>query len=445
MAADSPEDRPSDDDKRRREFFVQGPLGAASALQKHLPIDEAGYLHVVGHVHGDARAYYLYGVLDEVVKTSVAGIRWQEYVDEPAEAVEKKKAESRDAAHIGRLVEASVLDEQEMWVRKLIEILVDVVLFATTNEQEFYRLYLVCRQLDAYVGLQADFEEFYAFRSGNADETIRLLQRDIEGIRDRIDFGRAWFLADGIDLRRLPRPGGAFRSVRQRFMRAQAIADSDLRLVLGTSYEMGYSTPSRSVHPNVGGPTRDFTRAEVERNMAKIGILGIHIAVAAYGLAGITPEGAAAQTADALRQSIGGDMFRRMFQRQFDLGDIVFAYGDDLCQIVETARSKYGNTSYKVRYLARRPIPEIGEDWFPSQHIRLLYRNAEIKPKMIEAVRQTGIGADRIAELERIPDEKVAGFLADAFTLLEREGVLRLMLRPPGNTDPPPSDAGVQA
>src|SRR5687767_9351554 len=108
------------------------------ALQKRLAVDETGYLRVVGHAHADARAYYLYGVLDEVMKTSVAGIRWQEFIDEPADVSEKKKGESADAAHVGRLVEESVVDEQEMWVRKLTELLVDVVLFGTTNEQEFY-------------------------------------------------------------------------------------------------------------------------------------------------------------------------------------------------------------------------------------------------------------------------------------------------------------------
>jgi hypothetical protein len=41
-----------------------------------LPIDELGYRRVGALLHDDARAYYVYGVLDEVMKASMAGMRW---------------------------------------------------------------------------------------------------------------------------------------------------------------------------------------------------------------------------------------------------------------------------------------------------------------------------------------------------------------------------------
>lgn len=403
-------------------------MRTAAALQKRFSIDEVGYQRVMGHTHADSRAYFLYGVLDEVLKTTVAGLRWLQLLNEPEKTPE---AMGKEEQHSARLVLESVIDEQEMWVRKLTEILLDLVLFSSTNEQEFYRLYLACKQLDAYIGLQADFEEFYACRSANADSTIQLLLGEIEEIRQRINIGKAWFVADGINLRQPPPPGRIFRSVRQRFMRAQANASSDLRHVLGPSYELGYSSPSRSVHPNVGGPNQEFTEAEVERNLSKIGLLGLHIMAVAHELAGIEPEGEAKQLVDSLKNSDGPELFRRVFQREFEIGDVVFAYGDDLCQIVDKAKSKYGNTSYKVRYLVKPMLEGIEEDWFPARYIGLLYRRRDIKPAMIEAVRQTGVSADQIAALEQLDEAEAAKILARTFVELEQQGVLGMMLRPP--------------
>ena len=42
--------------------------------------------------------------------------------------------------------------------RKLTEILLNLILLSTTNEQEFFQLYLACTELNACIGLQADFE-----------------------------------------------------------------------------------------------------------------------------------------------------------------------------------------------------------------------------------------------------------------------------------------------
>lgn len=426
-----PDPPKGDDQHERQEFLVNAPMRAAAGLQKRLSIDETGYRHGAGHTHADARAYFLYGALDEVIKASLAGLRWLNLLRGEEENAKSEGRKDRDEEHADRLILESVIDEQQMWARKLSETLFDLVLFESTNEQEFYRLYLICKQLDAYVGLQADFEEFFACRNANADSTIGLLLEEVKEIRQRVDLGKAWFIAEGVDLQRPPAPGRVFRSARQRFMRAQAVAPPDLRLVLNPSYEMGYSTPSRAIHPNVGGPTREFTKAEIERHLSRIGLLGLHVVVLAHQLGGIEPQGEARQLADSLKGSDAPDLFRRRFQRELEVGDIVFAYGEDLCQIVATAKSKYGNTSYKVRYLTQPMIPGIEEDWFPAEYIRLLHRRRDIKPAMLEAVHQAGASADQIAAFAQLDEEEAAKMLAQTFVELERQGVLKMMLRPP--------------
>jgi hypothetical protein len=445
--AGTPDPAPEEDPRKRREFFALAPLRAAERLRKALPVDEVGYRRVGALLHDDARAYYLYGVLDEVVKASMAGMRWLELLGEAPTGAEKeartpKATEGPEAEgddHLGRPIFESVVDEQEMWGRKLTEILLDLILFSTTNEQEFYRLYLACKELDAYVGLQKDFDEFFGCRSANANRTIDRLLGEIGRIKARLDFARAWFVAKGVDFQRPPAPGRGLQGARQRFILAQAVASTDLRLVIGGSYEVGYSTPSRSVHPNIGGPTRESTEAEVAGNVDKVGLLALNVIALAHDLTGIKPEGESAQVVEALRRSEGPDRFRRTFQRELDVGDIVFAYGD-LCQIVEAAKSKHGNTSLKVRYLIRPAVPGVDEDWFPSRYVQLLYRRRDIKPAMVGVLRRTGATEAQVAEFERLGDEQVAEILAKTFTRLEEDGVLGMMLRPPRGRkgeDPP--------
>lgn len=57
------------------QFFNTGPLRAAHALQNALSIDEGPYRFVVGHGYADARAFFLYGAMDKMLKACTASIR----------------------------------------------------------------------------------------------------------------------------------------------------------------------------------------------------------------------------------------------------------------------------------------------------------------------------------------------------------------------------------
>lgn len=131
------EDRESpespEDSKKRREFYASAPMQAAHNLRKALAVNEGSYRLVVGHIHGDPRAYFLYGCMDEIFKVCTASMRWAELLEAPEEE-RKKLAESDDptARHMHRVVTETIIDEQEMWARKLNEILTDLILFAST-------------------------------------------------------------------------------------------------------------------------------------------------------------------------------------------------------------------------------------------------------------------------------------------------------------------------
>ena len=57
---------------------------------------------------------------------------------------------------------------------------------------------------------------------------------------------------------------------------------------------------------------------------------------------------------------------RRQSRREEQVDDLVLAY-NDLAEIIDARRSSFAYTSYRVRYLGKPPLPEMPEDWLPSE------------------------------------------------------------------------------
>src|SRR4051812_35923688 len=125
------------DDTAKRATWAGLLLEAGTELQSFLPVDETGYLHVAGIAHADGRAYFSYSVADELLATSVAILRWLQLLID----MEKPGQES------ARFWTQSILDEQNARVRKLVEVLIDLICFRETNEDPYYRHLMLLHEL----------------------------------------------------------------------------------------------------------------------------------------------------------------------------------------------------------------------------------------------------------------------------------------------------------
>lgn len=157
-------------------------------------MDEYGYRFGAGTSYADARAYYVFGVLNEVIKAGTAMVRWKEVMEDPREGRERD-AEEQD--HIGRLILEAIVDEQHIWMRKLAEILINLICFSQTNDQEYYRALMAATQLEAYLGLQGDFRDFYSFENRNVNHSIDFWLERLQHISSTINLEDCWFLQDG--------------------------------------------------------------------------------------------------------------------------------------------------------------------------------------------------------------------------------------------------------
>lgn len=427
-ATESPAGPQENATSKERDFWITSCLQIANALQKALGLNEATYLGVAGHALPDARTYYLYGAMDEVTKASTAMLRWNEFIGDPGRDKDKP-IQTEDAPHMMRLVKESVFNEQDMWVRKLTEILCDMILFATTNDQNHYRLYLTCQQLDAYLGLQLDFKEFFECENLNARSTISMLFDDINRIGQSVDVNKVWFLRSGLRRDASLRPGFIFRSARDRFRLAVERATADQRLTLGMTYHNSFGVSSWSLHPNIGGPSRAIDQDHAMRNFRHVASLAQHVGVLGHELGGIKPTGYAALVGKIISgKSDATRLVESRYAKILDPGDIVFAYGTDVCQVLERKETKYGYTSYKVRYLIRPPLQEVPEDWFPARYVHLIFPRRGLREKLIEIYRQVGASPETSALVENMSDELLTEKMADLMRSLHQSGELEQMI-----------------
>ncbi|MEI8015295.1 MAG: hypothetical protein WCH20_10720 [Nitrospira sp.] len=419
---------PKSEAEESRDLFIGVALRGAVTLQKALGLNEDTYQGVAGHSLHDSRAYYLYGVLDEVLKAATAMLRWQQLLKNPEKEGLKEIQGKENGNHLIRIVDEAVQDEQDLWSRKLAELLCNLILFESTNSQEYFRLFLTCEHLDAYLGLQRDFHDFFNCQNFNARESIQSLVSTTKQCTKSIPLKKAWFLNDAINWEKPIKPGGLFCSIRQRYKLALKKADPDQILALGISYEHGYSVPSRSIHANIGGPPMKIDRKAIEISFSHVVLFCALVMLQAYKVAGVTVTGDA-EFVDKIFKS-GTDarkILNSVYGKELEVGDIVFAYGKDLCIVVDKRRSEYGYNSYKVKYLSPPLIPEVPEDWFPARYVHLVWPKKLVREQMVDMLERHHFPADAVEKVRSMPDKDLLDQLVSTALAAYKDGVFDQM------------------
>jgi len=361
--------KPKAEDNSLR-FLTDVPFKMAASLHNQLPLGEHAFSGASATAFDDGRSYYLYGAADEVCKAGIAVMRWAEFLSGP-DAPTPETAKDR---HLERLCVESVVDEQGMWQRKLTEWLANLVCFSTTNEQEYYRLFLAAETYSWQLGVLKDLCEYYDCDSGNA-------RIGLEWARDRmvtelaaVDQARCWFLEPRVFTKLPQRPGGIFRRLARRLSMAFTHGTPDERLSLGITYGGGFGQASRSVHPAIGDVHPPVTVDDVRRNLRRVSLLCINVMNRSHLLAGVEPRGLARRVAAVFCESGSADtQLRRVHMPGYDTGDVVLAMGH-LAEVLERRVSRYGLECYRVRFLVRGPLKETPQDWVPADQTRAILR-----------------------------------------------------------------------
>lgn len=268
-----------------------------------------------------------------------------------------------------------------MWRRILIELLVEMKLFQCTNEEAYYRHYVLLSEMNRVVKKDDDLQEFFSCRSSVWQGMSAILDAELTVAEEAIDLSRAWYGKREKSERRAPK--AKMVSHRQKFRKAlRALSDMEKQLV-GMTYFAGYSNASEDIHAGVSDPflRHKNTRPEpFEAAIQSLALFCLHIYDNVVELLRVDTN---EMWVDRLKQIIhvndGQDeeRIRQIAWRpEIEIGDFVLV-GGRLGQVKTIQVSPYSYRSFQVRFLDIGRVPV--EDCIPPFNLRLFQKLTVIR------------------------------------------------------------------
>jgi hypothetical protein len=303
------------------------------------------------------------------------------------------------------LVEGSIVAEAAMWVRRLIEMLTTLICFSTTNEQPYYRHYLLLDQLEAFLFKRKDQLEYFACEQKSALHWIDSTAAEIHELEPELALERCWYLEKRRALPAAPRKGVLNRFA-DRLRTAMPVAKLREQGALGLSYQQ-FSSVSGLIHFSPGERWFDGEKGGLEPRFTQCWLLVQAVLVRVIELAQLQPTGMCAQMLATFGQNpTGDDLAAKMTKGRGRVGDFVVV-GRSLARIVRVKPSRYDYESYTVKYLADAPAKGVVEDDVMPFHVQFLRDAEALKAKTIDKLREHGVNVDPMEpeELDGMLDE----------------------------------------
>ena len=393
------------DSKRDPEWDLPIEIGlrCAAELRNHLSVDETKYLLFAGQALDDCRSYVLYIALDEVKKASIHLMRLREALDGKETA-----KQSIDSSRIARLLTISIVEEEQMRVRRLLEALVTLTLFSSTNEQPYYRHLLLLEDLEQSLSENYDMQEFWGQRSANVGDHIRNQIQWIQQIEASVDFNKCWYLRnkEPIQASEESRPGHILSSFRSRLKEALPLMTDAERIAAGYTYNWVYGSSSEAIHFRSNRSDYNIKYEELMFNVKRLGLLINSIIDRCYHLLDKPDAPRTKQISDSMARSDSSALVRAATVGTGEVGDFVLVHGD-MAQIVDSKESQYGYRIYRVHYIAEKPKPNIPDDWFPAPYIQVFYAKRRFDEKWASYVKSGDLPKDIRSVLENLTEEEL--------------------------------------
>ncbi len=351
------------------------------------------------YTEATAREYFVYRATTEIQKAGLAMSRWADFaatIGGAAKDIPKNPVEN--------LRLASFIDEQGLWRRKLVEMLVQLICFSDTNRAPYFYHYLLIADLCRCLFDRQDQRTYFNSESAiiGADAKI-LLDKIAEVERNgQLDIRQCWYLAESKPLGRVQpsqiRPQNISTTIAKQLQRALSKAVETEKFALGYSYRIAVSDPSDDIHFSATASDSKSGEDRFRLGCILVGFLAAAILSRCHSLTGVSPQGVAS---DFVRLCVQRPMSQiSLFFGVAEAGDFVVvaaSSGPFLAQVEEILTIELGYRRYRVRFLDEKPFGKIEEDWVLPNRITLHQRRAELI-----AATETQLRASAPDDLERL-------------------------------------------
>jgi hypothetical protein len=350
------------------DFFVTVGVKGADDLRKVIGLDELNFRGLAPNVNERPKDYFIYRVLDEIQKAALKIAEWKEEI---------LKQES-GALH--RIDYETTIDDQQFRARKLVEVLVDAILFSTTNDQAHYGDYLLLHELNECARSQEDRYEFFGFHNFNTGWSADWICKEIATLEAAgLDPKSRWYIRDGPVLNdKWKKKGVPLATFRDRYKKILPIALPSELNTIGKSYIHAYST-SKDVHFTPHDTSWNFDEEQVFHAVDRVGLLILALIIRCQLLIGAVPEGINKKYREMHdMNSMPAKLAQTLKTNPAEPGDIVWVHGN-YAEVIGVSVSKYGYPACHVRYIERAPLPDVPEDWFAGFEVKLVAKKAQIE------------------------------------------------------------------
>lgn len=351
--------------KQLWDYAINVGMKASHDLRQKLNIDEDNFRFRAPYSHINSRNVYIYRAIDEVQKATTCLMRWKEFISD-----ENKDSFIKDVEkQMMRITQQAVHDEQSLRCRKLIESLVDTILFLNTNEDIYFKDYFYFCDLIDCQRSQNDRKEFYDFVNRNSEYQIQWLKKQIRALETSgLEYSKRWYLKESSPLSSMKNISLA--SFRSKYMKISIDQGPETITLLAKSYLHAYGD-SRDIHFSADETSHSFNDDSPIIKANKVALLLIHLILKLQELS-LFEIGKHNDILSELRADVAAAKpYKELTTSQAEIGDYVLAWGD-LGQVIDERESKYGYYCYHVRYIDKPPIEGIIDDWFASFEIKRL-------------------------------------------------------------------------
>lgn len=344
-------------DRKWNALLVDTILACTQELRASLPITEDAYVAAFFTAHSDHRAYYLYGVLDEVTRAATHMVRTESLLEPPTGGA---------TTPLERATIGAILSEQALWSRKLKEALTNLIGFTECNESQYYFDLMLREHIDARERAIRNMKIYFDSVSTNAADDRTWLV-DLRDANDALlDPKLCWYRSGEREGRskntKLLKFGERLRHV----LRGRAYPNEVA--VLGPTYG-AYSQDSTAIHFGATDPHDRRPLNAIAEEFRALAFLAAYTLLRICELAGMDPNAglpATRRLALLFGSSVHNDeQLQRLTKVPAEDGDYVAVFGA-LARVTAHKFSAFGYAVCQVRFLRDEPLPGAETDWVPG-------------------------------------------------------------------------------
>lgn len=303
------------------------------------------------------------------------------------------------------------------WKRLLMELLVDLRLFRSTDEEVFFRHYALFKERDQAFGKRRDLLDFFDCPSNLWHDVLLNIDGEISRVEKDLDISRCWY---GKRINQQSEHGSnpsyqiRWSSFRKKLMKALPQLTEMEKQLVGLTYVVGYSDASEKIHAGLFSSSLSQSEerfSPFDTTIQTLSVFSLSVYENVLDLLYLDKDDewvASVKKMIHVNEEEDKSFLRQIaFKPEIEMKDFVSVEGKP-GQVLDINVSKFSYRSFLVKFIGSNLPPR--EDWIPAPNVKLFQKISEMRREVREKMNLTMIDGKPMGDLftDAQLDEKAA-------------------------------------